>query len=305
MNHIVQSLLVLPIYSWGLRTLFDELGVEMVGRVGWRESYYLTDVARYAGAVEEALKLDARKEEVGYLADMGRYVAWQTEFCQAPDMLHFQAHVCDKCMNYEPQYEREILTLWNFARDPLKARYGEGHRAPDFGVLVNEAGQMLPRCEMFAYRDVPEMKGHPEDTRLPARTQVLEWIKAFGKVSTMYRHWSLWGVLSWMPYPRTKAQDPGRLRRWLKQHWEEIGDPAMAGLVDVALSEGRWLQYYKDKMVLVNPVTGEDERWVALEFRTILDGRALGNYPEGWPTPWVKDEAEGDQEPGEGPTDKG
>lgn len=292
--------MVLPVSDWRLRTLFDELGVEVVGTVGWRESPYLTDEARYAEAVEEAVKLEAQKEteraarvELGYLAEMEQYVAWQTEFCQAPDMLHFQAHVCDKCMNYEQQYERESLTLCNFARDPLKARYSEGYRAPAFGVLANEVGQMLPRCEMFAYRDVPTMKGHPESTRLPARTRVLEWIKVVGKHSALYTSSALWGVLTWLPYRRTMERDWGQLRRWLKQHWEELGDPVMAALVDVALSEARWINASTDKpMALHNPVTGEEEKWVSVGYRVVQRGETPFGWPAGWPVPWMTEEAE-------------
>lgn len=299
--------MVLPVSSYQLRHLFEELGVVFSeGSVGQWEWSYLTDEALYAEAVEAAVKLDAKKEqereakrEQGHLAEIYRYVDWQTAICHVPDLLHFQAHACAKCKNHAPLLRQEDLPPCQFAQDPLTSRWGDqSSRAPQFGFLVNEAGQVLPRCEMFAYRDVPRMQGHPADTRLPARARVLEWIRAVGKGSEMYRYYALWGVLSWLPYPRTKKQDPGQLRRWLKQHWEEIGDPAMAGLVDVALSEARWMKDHKHKMVLLNPVTGEDERWVALGFRTVLDGAAPMSWPQGWPTPWVKDE----EEQGEGAT---
>jgi len=288
--------LVIPVY--GDECWFDKLGLELT-RDEAGSLAYVTDVAQYwtgLSLVEQAQKREAelaREEQATeYIEEIRAFMAWQTEL-PAEHLEHFQAHACAKCTHYRANLVGRTVPC-RFVGEPLDGWRKDAPRAPEFGVLVTAEGWMLPRCEQFAYRDTPPL--HLADgVRFPDHQQILEWLHGLARAG--FGHYAMWGILSWLDYGRRrdKATEHRKLKRWIEDHWEELGgDGAIATLLDVALSETRAQQASRSPYSLLNPVTYQVEQFVMGRIGWDKEGGLrlyVYDCPNGWPRPWeAKDE---------------
>jgi hypothetical protein len=210
---------------------------------------------------------------------------------------HFQAHTCEKCKHYAPLLAEQGDPPCHLVVDQLRMkRYGgEKIVAPDFGCLVAESGQLAPRCEAFAYRELPGF-AFPDymDIALPRGDRMLFWIEAIvARARSSYSNHVLWGALSWLDYGRTighSETDWKPLSRWISVHWDEIGDGCLAHLVDVIISETRLMTSTgKHAVELLDADSMNRERWRRLRF-PFSEYRKyaymISNWPDDWPKPW-------------------
>jgi len=269
---------------------------------------YVTDVAGYRAVVLRVRKEEAREE---VLATAQRESEWQDAIrgyrawgaaLSKEDCAHFQAQCCVKCVHFRPRLpgiggesgECDFMTV------PLTYReaWRKGRaRAPEFGALVAQGGRVLPRCEMFAYREMPSVRV-VQGVRFAEREQVLGWLRALKMTRTGFHFNVLWGILTWLDYDRIPGtQNWAALGTYLLRNWEKFGDGGIATLLDVAVSEVRArLRRYGKPFSLLNAVTGEDERWMALAFPYVEGARsAARDWPEGWFKPWEDDNGSTDK----------
>ncbi len=293
----VDDPVVIPVTVYEIRDRLKALDPQGLNLEPWP---HFTDVGAYMTAyraVARKREEDTRAAEEralwAHVEPMWRYHAWQG----ALEQTHFQAHACRKCVHYEPLNLEETLPPCRFVRDPLvDQRFGgdEGRRAPEFGALVSQEGRVLPRCEQFAYADLPVFHyGADVTVYVRDRERVLAWLMAIGKHRGQgYDRSALWGVLRWIPYerPRVRSQNWDRLTRWLRDQWDEIGDVGIAALFDAMISEATARQSYRGTIALYNPLSGEMETWQPVSFDNLdVDGTGYGrpyNWPEDWPDLW-------------------
>jgi ParB-like chromosome segregation protein Spo0J len=289
---------------------FEEAGVtfDEQGNFGSVDAY----VAGYQKAVELKLAADAaeeQKEARGYLDDIQAFMDWQATLpAEAAPGVDFYGHFCAKCVHHRP--EREGAERCAFADKPVKADYMGGLRGPHFGVLVMKNNQMLPRCEQFAYRDVPrlwQVEGvHFADPAMPLRW--LAGLLAAGKSTSgnWWLHQFSWGVFRWLPYNRPADKDDlERLVKWVKNNWDALGgDGAIATLLDVTVGDAEAVRQAKGDKALswFNPVAHGWQEFVGTDFDTVRRGeRKTYGWPKGWPQPWAKkQEARGKRQEAEG-----
>ena len=298
---------VIPI-KYDLRGRLDALKVAYEDG----EFAYMDDVARYMVAFQNAAKLKAKREAAAaekqsrkHIEDIGAFVEWQLE---QPDAVlhHFQAHGCAKCANGRPEQIEEGLPGCRFAVEGLthKRGWGDGdYRAPEFGVLVTAEGWMLPRCEMFVYRETPVLHGVMVASKTGValgkdRKRVVEWLHGLAAGASGYYSDRnvMWGILRWLDYgrPVETATDWERLKRFIVREWDELGgDEAVGTLLDVALSERRCRESRSMPLRLANGVTGEVEEFAALDFEYVQGKKPaewwIREWPEGWPRVWESD----------------
>lgn len=297
---------VIPIESYSVRRALEKVDAPLITR-GSRPRRYFDSVSAYVKAYgaavqaheEEQARL-AEEERTQHIEPLRRYGDWQSHL---PLKTHFQAHACHKCLHHEPINLQEGLPPCRFVRDPLESKgyQRDGHpRAPEFGALIGKAlagPVVLPRCEQFAYADVPPLHyGVSINVPLSDRERVLEWLMAIGKVGQT-RSNVIWGALRWLPYgaPRNQAQDWGRLTRWIRDHWDEVlGDVGVAALFDVMISEAKARQSYSGPITLYNPETGKDETWYPVAFSAVDPQREHRrkpySYPDDWPDLWSEED---------------
>jgi len=296
---------VIPL-SYDLRNAFNELEISYEGG----EFEYMDDVAAYVVGVRRAAALKERQRAAVaemrarvHIEDIAAFQEWQLE---QPDawLHHFQAHSCARCAHYRPELIEQELPACRFVVEPLKARnsWQADHRAPDFGVLVTREGWMLPRCEQFAYREVPVLCGVTIKTGVDfgkLQDRVGEWLVGLGQsggVSGYGNNHRVWGILRWLDYgrPVDKSNDWDRLKQFLRREWENLGgDEVVATLLDVVLSERKARDGRQVPIHLVNGVTGKSEDFVPVDLGYVLgkvsfDGWRQREWPEGWPLPWEK-----------------
>ena len=297
---------VIPL-DYNTRQYLNELEIPYEGG----EFEYMTDVSEYVVAYRRAAALKAQRvaeakerEAQQHIVDIRAFQEWQLE---QPDAVlrQFQAHGCVKCVHYRPELIEEGLPACEFAVAGLthKMSWGQGdQRAPEFGALVMREGGMLPRCEQFAYREVPTLNEAAEVWFGVNRWRAGEWLHGMG-VGMAYsesHHHTLWGILRWLNYgrPVEEANDWERLKRFVRDQWEEIGgDEAVATLLDVALSERRARESRRGAIRLVNGMTGEEEEFMGVDFRYVSGKDEMPRWmrrewPEGWVRPWEDQNAD-------------
>lgn len=252
----------------------------------------------------------AREEEQQrqYLRAIEEYFDW---CCKAPAewLSHFQAHGCGKCAHYRADLLGRGMPPCEFAAEPLHQSWGIDKsmpRAPQFSALVTEDGLLLPRCEQFAYRRLPALKGVVVADRMglkfgqgsraaEGRARVMNWLLAIGRnwrSVYIYGVTPLWGILRWLDYGRPAAKnDVKRLTAWILSEWDELGgDEVVATLIDVAISEAATGFSRSGTIQLFNGITGAVETFVPLNWSYVIwaEGEPYG-YPEGWPKPWIEE----------------
>jgi len=299
---------VVPV-EYHLLNLFEELGItcEKADRF-----HYVTDVAGYIVSYGRAVKLEeeqaAREKEKRasrHVVDIRAFQEWMLE---QPDQVlrHFQAHSCTKCGNDRPELEEQGLPGCRFVVEPLKGRqYGPGggdHRAPEFGALATREGQLLPRCEMFVYQEVPAISNGGGE-KFGDRKRAATWMVGLGRSGGYGSdRGAMWGILRWLDYgrPVEEKNDWERLERFVVREWEELGgDGAVATLLDVVLSERLARDQQRSReWRLVNATTGEEEEFVPVSWQNIGGRESWPDYvrrewPEGWKRPWKKGDEQG------------
>jgi len=195
---------VIPV-RWDLARRLKEAGVEVV-----EEPFeHVTRVSDYVVGYQQAVILQQKQQEQVeearsrvYLEKIQAYLEWQLEQPDK-DLAHFQARTCTKCVNYRSELLVEgEMPPCRLAVEPLKARYGNEPRAPEFGVLVAEDGRLLPCCEGFAYKEIPALAAVEGVQFGTARERALGWLREIGSGRGYgTRTWNvLFGVLAWLDY---------------------------------------------------------------------------------------------------------
>jgi ParB-like chromosome segregation protein Spo0J len=282
--------LVIPITI----TLAEHLAEELA-----RE--FETDPFNYLSSVEEYVEVYAltaetmraqrekrkRQKSRQHIIAIKRFYDWQQEQ-PTENLAHFQSHCCVECVNYRQDSDPPCRFV-----DGSLTNYS-GPIAPDFGVLVTEAGLMLPRCEQFAYGglELLPLLGSRAGVEFPPEVAV-RWLRGIGVAGSGVAsdHSVCWGILRWAPYgrPVKGATDWDRLCSWIRRNWDELGGAGgVALLLDVVLSERKLRSARNQPFTLLNAVTGEEEEFAAESFGTVMGSHCYGwtMYPDGWPRPW-------------------
>lgn len=252
---------------------------------------YVTGLTMVQAFKEEQQREAAEEQSVKHVHEIKAFVDWQSE---QPDevLAHFQAHACVKCANYRQRADVPC----RFVDEPLP-RYGSLElRSPEFGLLVDEAGRMYPRCKQFSYDDIPFIFKH-KNTKFGERTQVMEWLHVLasgGSVADPLR-----GVLCWLDYGLAlgKSNEYDKLKRWIKSHWGELGgDGGIATLLDAAMFESRTGR--RQPFKLLDPTTNEVTRFAAVDWKAVSgDGYfSTYSYPSDWPRPWEETSSDSAQQ---------
>ena len=271
--------------------LAEYLAEEMEREFGTEPFNYLSSVEEYvevyalvAEVMRERREKRNRQKEQQHIEAIKQFQEWQREQ-PAEALAHFQAHHCAKCANCRDGSCRfEDGSLTNYS----------GPIAPGFGVLVTEAGMMLPRCEQFVYSDLESLAlGSRAGVEFPS-AMAMRWLRGIGTggSSGFSDHSVCWGILRWLPYGRgvKGATDWDKLCSWMRRNWDELGGAGgVALLLDVVLSERKLRSGRKQPFTLLNAVTGEEEQFAAESFSTVMkDNRyySWSSYPKGWVRPW-------------------
>jgi ParB-like chromosome segregation protein Spo0J len=289
---------VIPVGKWHTTDLFEEVGAVLEEGETCR---YMRSIPDYVKAYELAAELERsrrieqeQKRETGYQDDIRAFMDWVGTL-PGEIHAHFQSQVCGKCANCAPACDPPCV----FTQEPLGnqwSRYG-----PRFAVLVDQEGQLYPRCSEFAYANTPEL--HQEGARFGRKVQAAEWLEAIA-AGRGYNNScvGLVGVLRWLDYGRAPEEDKfDKLASFVKREWDELGgDSAVATLIDVALHEVKATNA-RSTLKLLNAVTGKMETFAAATFETVREGKDpqegyYSSWPKGWPAPWVSTDAEETEE---------
>jgi ParB family chromosome partitioning protein len=263
---------------------------------------HMSSVSAYVNGLQLAIEQKKQAEEEEdrrkaqkHLEPMKMYVDWVTNRPKE-DLRHFQAHSCFKCVHYVASLGEDPEAIpCRFALDPLTDHRG-GSRAPKYGVLVMRDGTVLPRCEMFSYRNMPFI-AREVGVELPVdRRMVVEWLHALATTGHYATddHNVIWGVLRWLNYGRSgKGNDYDKLKRYLIDKWDDLGgDGAICTLLNVVLSEGR-LRNGRATMpaTLFNAATNNPEEFAFIGFDEAIGEKPVWSWvadrwPDDWPRPW-------------------
>ena len=241
---------------------------------------------------------DARK----YIESIRGYHEWQAAL-PAAWRAHFQAHACEKCVNFAPELAAQGEPPCRIVGNPLQiGKTGYGQRdTPEFGCLVAGDGQLAPRCETFAYRAQPVFFA-PLHWQFPSRHSVLGWLRTIvHEAKSSYTNHVLWGALSWLDYGRKIGKNAvswPALQRWLLAHWDELGAGGVAGLLDIAVAELAVFQHSAKTAFTLLDAEGSASTWRRCEFpfaRYREYEYLAPEWPADWPRPWVvAEEADSD-----------
>lgn len=294
--------------SWNDERVIEETGAEVrltdTGKSG--DLAYATSVADHlqirevinaAEATQEAEQ--KRGKEWGYLDDMAEYWAAQPLGAHGGLLLtHGLAQPCRGCRFHRPEVEA-LGPPCTFAAEPLKTGtwINAANRAPNYAVLVNEAGVSVPRCETYQAAEIPAfapVKGLSFPYGKGGRGRVLGWLRRItvSSYSHVDHHGATPGILAWVPYDRDPAKtwDRDLLCRHVRDRWDEYGDAGVAHLLTSAGLEAKAKGAHgSGAFELLDPTTGKIERWGAVAFDKWAAGEVPSyGYPQGWPMPWIK-----------------
>jgi len=257
--------------------------------------YYMNDVAAYVEVMQDAIRnKNARsaqyqdKLQARHIPEMQEYWSY-VENLRVDWYRHPQAHACQKCRFYAPMYEMEDLPPCRLVRDPVQKRFGQGTRAPHYGLLIGENGMVLPRCEAFAYRELPKISTTLFMDFNGYIAMVTKWLSAIcGHGPNMFGGNTLIhnALASWLDYgwDVNSGGNTQQMARFVRDRWEDLGgDSGVAKLIEVARLEYRamhtmGIRYLKDP-------SGNGQRWYMLQFKYLSEPYEL-DYPKEFVKPW-------------------
>lgn len=230
----------------------------------WQDYAFVYNQARIRRAQQD--QEQEERQNTQHLKPIARY--WQAQlngslgtFSQI-DIHHFQAHACRNCKHFTAQgLGQKEAAPCRFAEHPLKQSYGEGTRAPRFGLLNHPDGFSVPRCEKFQRRSLPDNIRPVEGVQIGKanRALVLNWFHLLKKqVSTHYEaHRLIFGVLTWLH------------ERDLEKLWDEVNDDGvMMAILQTGVHEIQSLKSWGAPVRLLDPTTGENAAWTACQWPT-------------------------------------
>jgi ParB family chromosome partitioning protein len=304
--------------DWCMRRGFERLEIafetepfsHVVGIEAFVDEYSRLQVAEGRWDAEED-----EKRQTAHIPRIRAYYDWQRSLPREATE-HVRAHECFKCTHWmrglqtHEEGNQESVPC-RFVREPLRGQRGYWTRAPKFGAMVTEDGLMLPRCEMFAYANRLTIK-RSRGVRFPRREQALDWLRTLAEGgANEWRH--VYRILQWLDYGHVpgEEQDVGLLVDHLMVLWEMPGnndegpwDEVVATLIDVVASEANARVRGSELIELVNPVTGERERFMPIAFDVARGEDTFPHYrqyPEGWPRPWLQGDEETRDDQGNNP----
>lgn len=242
----------------------------------WQEYVALYHEAREASARQ--VQARAEEKKFAHLAPMESY--WQAQQGETVfELEHFQAHACRKCEHFiqGTTPSRAVPCAW--ANNP-KTKAGQPV-APEYAIMVDQAGAMVPRCSEFRYSEMPAIQ-RPivAGFAVPDRELVLRWLNWLTTRNSNENR-GLFGPLAWLPEYRA-----GQSRRKLDLPaiWEKIGDDdVMMILLDIAVTEARASQWANDLILRDN--LGRVTEWKAIAWKA-WERRDLPYGWGDWPKPW-------------------
>jgi ParB-like chromosome segregation protein Spo0J len=285
---------IIPLEGYSQRRGLSELGAPVVDE----PEPHMTDAAEYVRyltqMVEQAQQKDAQRQaqaQTRHLDAIKAFQEWQAGLSVA-SVEHCHGQFCSKCAFYAPLYTAEGLPGCQWAKTPLTDKFSNTTiRPPVFGMWVDREGHCLPRCEMFAYAELPRFNAALTGTRIPDHDLVVAWLRELGKAGGSYDGLHIHGILTWLHYGRKpgQPQDWDKLIRFVKRMWQETwNDGEALLLIELARQEGQLRQSYHLCVVIniLNPNTGAQEGWVACTFPPSQPYRSSESWPAGYPKPW-------------------
>lgn len=302
--------LIIPVNDYNVRMEFSEYEKTLVNVLGLAPEENLVeqpfphtrDVAAYVRAYQSAVEKSlARQQAAADAKTEGPRRAIQEfwEWQQALPEEHLQlasAHRCIHCRYFEPLNGDAPC---RFALNPLAHKWGDGLRAPQHGILVSPSGIMLPRCEMYAWRDgeapykIYQMPGFSAGSDEHARNLFIQWMYAvYGGRNNQICTPShvIWrGPLAWLGVcgDQYKWDD---IAAYLFRNWDKFGDGGMATLLTALICEVKiaYYSYYHSKpepIALLDLRTGKADTWIALDFNERRNEQR--DWPDQWLKPWL------------------
>lgn len=238
----------------------------------WQAYCHLYNVARL-----EREQRDQRESEAGktaHLPKMQAYWAAQqgddTQFALAD----FQAHACRKCANFTGTANSgPEETPCQFAEKPL-TRNGAA-RPPEYGVLVSQAGAVVPRCEKFKARELPPVQ-RPLNSgfSIPDRSLILEWYKLMTAGASTWNTHYIYSPLNWLN---------GGRKPNLAKLWDEVdNDDVMMAILQAGVVETANLRGYGNELELCDLTSGKLVKWKTIEWWAYAEKRKPGDWAKPW-----------------------
>lgn len=272
---------------------------------------WFSDIAGYSRAVVLAAERLARERVGSEERERERYLGPIREYWKRQPgagglggpflLVHWQAQPCRLCRHYRADVLEDLGVPCGFAIEPLEHVYMTDQKiAPDMSLLIREDGAMIPRCEGFQRAELGAAEWKPiPGLSFPAdESGILDAQGWLARLATGSGNWHrrggvIPGPLSWVPYERKKRieADNGALMEWIAARWAELGFSAIGRLLSMAAYESKAGENYSGPFFLMDPTTGELEKWCNVPFGVLLGTAEANNFPKRWPRPWESEPA--------------
>jgi hypothetical protein len=234
-------------------------------------------------ALAEEIERREADAKTAHMAPLRQYWEAQVEARDGLDIHDFQAHACHKCANYELANLASLGAPCRLIADPLRNGHNNGVRAPEFGVLVDDTGRPVPRCEQFRFAEMPEitndLPGFAAGAALPI---LLDWYRRLSETrsSVRFDDFLISGVLAWLPAGKPRRDKMGAVI-------EGLSPAETLSLLNIGIHEAAAINqnsWNADPFVLTEP-NGLHTTWKPLPWRNFT--KKENHYKWGdWPTPW-------------------
>lgn len=235
----------------------------------WQDYVFIYQQARLR--FEQAASDEVEMQSKQHLGPLAQY--WQAQQDGLFALENFQAHACRSCTHFDGDECK-------FVHKPLyESHNNKITKSPGFGVLVNKDGLVVPRCEMFRYRDLPEIRPL-QGYRFPDRNLIMDWFKLI-KSQANPRFYgaqkNLFGILAWLPSQKSE------------NFLADIDDDnLLMAILQTGVQEIVNLRSYTSRLNLLDPVTGENIEWQAMDWGNFMSQEKPYAWNNDWPLPWEK-----------------
>jgi len=276
------------------KTLVNVFGLAPEERLVEQPFPHTRDVAAYVRAYSAAAEKSlARKKAAADARTDGprRAIKEFWEWQQSLPEEHLQlgsAHRCVHCRYFAPLNGDAPCY---FALNPLAENWGDGLRAPKHGILVSPGLTLLPRCEMYTWRDgeapykIYQAPGFSAGNDKNARDRFIQWMtafhpgNAFGGVTV-----AVWrGPLAWLGVCEGKYKWD-EIAVHLLRNWDKFGDGGIATLLTALIFEIKASSSYSRPFSLIDLRDGRVDTWMALNFKE--RNTEQRDWPDQWMKPW-------------------
>lgn len=296
--------IIIPVNDYNVRMEFSEYEKTLVNVLGLAPEENLVeqpfphtrDIAAYVRAYQSAAEKSlARKQAAtdartdGPRRAIQEFWAWQ----QALPEEHLQLSNAQRCIHCRYFAPLNGDAPCDFALNPLAEKWGDGLRAPHHGILVSPTMTMLPRCEMYTWRDgaapypIYQVPGFSAGNDRNARDRFIKWMTALNPGNCFsYATCEIIGrgPLAWLGVCEGKYKWD-EIALYLLRNWDKFGDGAMATFLTALTFEIKASGSYHKPFVLMDLRDGRVDTWMAINFKE--RNTEQRDWPDQWMKPWM------------------